>query len=49
VFAHFAGYMGRNDVAIIQLNAKRGIGQSFDHFALHFDVILFRHKPLSPG
>ncbi len=44
VFAHFAGNVGRNDVAVVQFDAESGVGKGFDNLALHFDDVFFRHK-----
>lgn len=49
MLAHLAGDMGDDDMAVVQLYAKSGIGQGFNHFAFHFDLIFFRHKTPNAG
>ena len=43
MFAHFAGNMGRNYVAVFQLYAECGVGQGFYNRAFHLDMFFFCH------
>ena len=41
VFAHFAGYMCRDDVTVVQFHSEHCIRQRLDDFAFHFNMIFF--------
>ena len=43
MFAHFAGDMGNDHMAVFQLNTEQGIGQRLDNSAFHFNMVFFGH------
>src|SRR5580698_8012780 len=43
VLAHFARNMSGHDVAVLELYAESGVGQSLDDLTLHLNRIFFRH------
>ena len=43
VLAHAAGDVGDNDVPVLQLHAKHGVGQGLLNRAFHFDDVVFSH------
>jgi hypothetical protein len=43
VHTHFACDVAQNHVAIVQLDAKRSVGEGFDHFAVDLDYVIFYH------
>ena len=40
---HLAGHMPEHDVVVIELHTEHGVGQSLDHLALEFDLVLLGH------
>ena len=43
MFAHAAGNVSGNDMAVLQFNSEHGVWQGFDNGTLHFNDILFCH------
>src|SRR6202035_4356577 len=40
---HLARHVPEHDVIVVQLHAEHRVGQSLDHLALEFDLVLLRH------
>jgi hypothetical protein len=43
-FAHFAGDMRGDDVSVLQLHAKGGVGQRLDDLTIQLNRVFFRHQ-----
>ena len=43
VFAHLAGTVGNEVMAVVESDAETGVGQHFHHHAIHFKQFFFGH------
>ena len=46
VFAHFAGGVRQNFVAVVELYAKHRVGEDFGDDAFEFEEVFFCHYPV---
>src|SRR4029079_3697558 len=45
VHPHLSRDVPEDDVAVLELDTKRGVGEILENLALHLDDVVFRHQP----